>query len=237
MGADVNWREFGDFLKLRGPYLEWHNTHPNTSVTYGHSANTDTKVNAKEFHDLIAEALKLGINPELVKRRQASSPAVAVPVPVPMPAQKERKRINVLVAHYNRTNFLVDMMSSLSQIQDPNFILRIADFATWNLLNNEQIASLLERTHFKSSSSPFSANSLLLTAPPPLQGHSEGQVVAFGPTIEFIRLNRQFSKGWALQTLFDRVPASTPDRTFVFSSYSVHTICNGFMTTRQDFLF
>ncbi len=58
----VNWKEFGAILQARGPYLVYHNEHPDRSVTKPHDRynnNPDTNVHPEEFKDLIQKALKL----------------------------------------------------------------------------------------------------------------------------------------------------------------------------------
>ncbi len=79
-------REFGSFLAVRGPYLEWWNTHANHSFTLGgSSSNTDTYVAPSEFVELIRDALKLGIHKRLVvpapvrKLHSAPPPTPALP--------------------------------------------------------------------------------------------------------------------------------------------------------------
>lgn len=60
--AELNTVEFGNLLKARGPYLEWHNNHPELN----HSApgdpfrnGSDTVVDVSEFTELVNKALKL----------------------------------------------------------------------------------------------------------------------------------------------------------------------------------
>lgn len=60
--ASLNFREFGVLLSSRGPYLEWHNTHPELSETdkydvYNNRANT--RVPESEFVKLMTEAISI----------------------------------------------------------------------------------------------------------------------------------------------------------------------------------
>ena len=54
--------EFANLLKARGPYLEWHNNHPEldhhiTEDVFRNGA--DTVVDVKEFTDIVYRALEL----------------------------------------------------------------------------------------------------------------------------------------------------------------------------------
>jgi hypothetical protein len=66
-GADVNWKEFGDLLKIRGPYLEWFNKHEANSFVRGHNSNTDTIVDLKEWRGLVEEILNTPLNKQLLE--------------------------------------------------------------------------------------------------------------------------------------------------------------------------
>ena len=58
--SPLNFVEYGDLLKTRGPYLEWHNKHKEKNF-YMDKGNRDplTEVHVKEFVELIKEAIKL----------------------------------------------------------------------------------------------------------------------------------------------------------------------------------
>ncbi|XP_046370720.2 alpha-1,3-arabinosyltransferase XAT3-like [Haliotis rufescens] len=60
--ADLNFKEFGQLLKNRGPYLEWHNEHANLSQELPNDpyhGQSDTTVQVGEFVELIKKALQL----------------------------------------------------------------------------------------------------------------------------------------------------------------------------------
>ena len=69
----VNWKEFGAILEARGPYLVYHNEHPDRSVTKPYDRynnNPDTNVHPGEFKDLIEKALKLVENTARGKKEE-----------------------------------------------------------------------------------------------------------------------------------------------------------------------
>ena len=58
----VNWREFGDVLKARGPYLVYHNEHSERTVAKQHDTfrnNPDTEFHPGEFKELVGKAMRL----------------------------------------------------------------------------------------------------------------------------------------------------------------------------------
>ncbi len=81
--TDLNVHEFGEFLKVRGPYLEWWNTHPNNSFELGSSSNTNTYVHVQEFVDVISKSMALGVNTRLPKHAASPSGAGLLPLPNP----------------------------------------------------------------------------------------------------------------------------------------------------------
>ena len=60
--AQVNHLEFGKILQSVGSYLVWHNTHLNLHYQSNHDKNNnspDTIVDAKQFKELVLEALDI----------------------------------------------------------------------------------------------------------------------------------------------------------------------------------
>ncbi|XP_013403104.1 protein O-linked-mannose beta-1,4-N-acetylglucosaminyltransferase 2-like isoform X1 [Lingula anatina] len=60
--ASLNFKQFGEILKARGGYLEWHNSHKELTVEAPrdvYRANSDTTVETKEFRKLVIDAMKL----------------------------------------------------------------------------------------------------------------------------------------------------------------------------------
>lgn len=60
--AQLNVDEFANLLKARGPYLEWHNNHPELDHHILEDVfrnGADTTVDAKEFYDIVNKALEL----------------------------------------------------------------------------------------------------------------------------------------------------------------------------------
>jgi len=60
--AQLNFKEYGQLLRLRGPYLEWHNNHENKSVPVPGDqscSNDNTIVDVNEFVDLVKKAIKM----------------------------------------------------------------------------------------------------------------------------------------------------------------------------------
>ena len=58
----MNWKEFGATLEGRGPYLVYHNTHPDRSVVKPHDNyinNPDTSFHPGEFKELVKNAMDL----------------------------------------------------------------------------------------------------------------------------------------------------------------------------------
>ncbi|GIY17297.1 uncharacterized protein CDAR_248921 [Caerostris darwini] len=60
--AQLNVKEFGNLLKTRGPYLEWHNNHPELDHRIPEDIfrnGADTVVNVNEFVQIVNQALQL----------------------------------------------------------------------------------------------------------------------------------------------------------------------------------
>ena len=58
----VNWKEFGEVLAGRGPYLVYHNSHADRSVVKPHDKfinNADTNFHPGEFKDIVKKAMDL----------------------------------------------------------------------------------------------------------------------------------------------------------------------------------
>ena len=68
--AQLNWKSYGDLLKTRGPYLEWHNKHEHlhrqNNQTDPLNSNGDTEVEVGELRQLMVVALAMA---EEEKRR------------------------------------------------------------------------------------------------------------------------------------------------------------------------
>ncbi|EDV21035.1 uncharacterized protein TRIADDRAFT_60391 [Trichoplax adhaerens] len=69
--AQLNFKEFGSLLSVRGPYLEWHNQHEHLNHDVpgdNYHGQADTIVKVDEFVELIKKALNTGLNAKLQKR-------------------------------------------------------------------------------------------------------------------------------------------------------------------------